>query len=196
MYYYLNGTLAVLRNGFAAIECAGVAYKVSVSMQTYAALSPFVGKTVKVFTYLAVREDGMDLFGFCTEDERDTFIRLISVSGIGPKAAMGILSSFTPQRLASCISANDAKTIATAPGIGLKTAQKLILELKDKLSVDMTGETDSAPGGNSAVSEAINTLVVLGYSRSDAVNALRGVDLSLSIEELVRSALRKLAKKD
>ncbi|HPE95724.1 MAG TPA: Holliday junction branch migration protein RuvA [Bacillota bacterium] len=196
MYYYLNGTLALLRGTHAAIDCGGVCYRVKVSMQTYSALAPLVGKTAKVYTYLSVRDDAMELFGFFSENERDAFTRLITVSGVGPKAALGILSAFTSERLAQYISAGDAKSITAAPGIGLKTAQKIILELKGKFDMSAQQDDELQTGTAGALSEAINTLAVLGYSRSEALEVLRTVDQTMPIEDMVREALRKIAKKN
>ena len=148
MFYYIKGTLAVLRPGFAAIDCMGVCYRLTVGTRTVAALAQSVGAEVRLFTYLSVREDGVELFGFSGEEERDVFIRLIGVSGVGPKAAVSVLSALSVGQLADCVSSGDAAGIATANGIGMKTAQKIILELKDKLSA--VAADASVPAGGAA----------------------------------------------
>ncbi len=191
MFYYIKGTLAVLRPGFAAIDCMGVCYRLTVGTRTVAALAQSVGAEVRLFTYLSVREDGVELFGFSDEEERDVFIRLIGVSGVGPKAAVSVLSALSVGQLADCVSSGDAAGIATANGIGMKTAQKIILELKDKLSA--VAADASVPAGGAAA-EAVNTLVVLGYSRAQATAAVRGVDRSLPLDSMIKEALRTLAK--
>ena len=134
MYDYFKGTLAFLRTDAAVVECGGVGYRLAVSASTHAKLSPLLGREATLFAYLAVREDAMELYGFSDETERALFIHLLSVSGVGPKAALSVLSTLPADRLAVCVAAGDAKAIASAPGVGLKTAQKIILELKDKLA--------------------------------------------------------------
>ncbi|MBP3583007.1 MAG: Holliday junction branch migration protein RuvA, partial [Clostridia bacterium] len=137
MLYYLKGELAYRENGMCVVDCGGVGYRLTVSLNTSDALITKVGKEVKIFTYLAVREDGVELFGFGTTDERDCFNKLTSVSGVGPKVAMSILSTLPPEKLVLAICTEDVKAIAKAPGIGSKTAARIVLELKDKFSDDM-----------------------------------------------------------
>ena len=133
MFYYVCGELAYKDLNTCVIDCGGVGYKLTVSHITSESLASSVGKRVKLFTYLAVREDGVELFGFASDTERASFNRLTSVSGVGPKVAMSILSVMTPENLALAICTEDVKSIAKAPGIGSKTAARIVLELKDKI---------------------------------------------------------------
>ena len=196
MYDYFKGTLAFLRTDAAVVECGGVGYRLAVSASTHAKLSPLLGWEATLFAYLAVREDAMELYGFSDETERALFIHLLSVSGVGPKAALSVLSTLPADRLAVCVAAGDAKAIASAPGVGLKTAQKIILELKDKLAKEFaSGEPlpDGVPSdGADDASDAVNALVVLGYSRAQALGALKGLDSALPLEIRIREALKKL----
>ncbi len=196
MYDYFKGTLAFLRTDAAVVECGGVGYRLAVSASTHAKLSPLLGREATLFAYLAVREDAMELYGFSDETERALFIHLLSVSGVGPKAALSVLSTLPADRLAVCVAAGDAKAIASAPGVGLKTAQKIILELKDKLAKEFaSGEPlpDGVPSdGADDASDAVNALVVLGYSRAQALGALKGLDPALPLEIRIREALKKL----
>ena len=196
MYDYFKGTLAFLRTDPAVVECGGVGYRLAVSASTHAKLSPLLGREATLFAYLAVREDAMELYGFSDETERALFIHLLSVSGVGPKAALSVLSTLPADRLAVCVAAGDAKAIASAPGVGLKTAQKIILELKDKLAKEFaSGEPlpDGVPSdGADDASDAVNALVVLGYSRAQALGALKGLDSALPLEIRIREALKKL----
>lgn len=196
MYDYFKGNLAFLRTDAAVVECGGVGYRLAVSASTHAKLSPLLGREATLFAYLAVREDAMELYGFSDETERALFIHLLSVSGVGPKAALSVLSTLPADRLAVCVAAGDAKAIASAPGVGLKTAQKIILELKDKLTKEFaSGEPlpDGVPSdGADDASDAVNALVVLGYSRAQALGALKGLDSALPLEIRIREALKKL----
>ena len=204
MFYYLNGELAYRDLNTCVIDCHGVGYKLTVSALTSEALMTKLSKEVKLYTHLAVREDGIELFGFGSNEEKECFNRLIGVSGIGPKAAMSILSTMAPEKLAIAICTDDAKAIAKSPGIGAKSAARIILELKDKLSKDMvnsaiaTGDfTTSAAvyAPNSAISEATEALMVLGYDKNTVVSALKGIDSSVSdAGEIIRLALKKLAR--
>ncbi len=204
MYYYLNGELAYRDLSTCVINCGGVGYKLTVSFITSESLMSKLGKQVKLFTHLAVREDGIELFGFGSYEEKECFNKLTSVSGIGPKAAMSILSTMTPEKLAVAICTEDKKAIAKAPGIGAKSAARIILELKDKMSKDMIGDsidtsayTSSASGfvSNSAFSEAAEALSVLGYDRNTVLSALKGVDPAISdVGEIIKAALKKLAR--
>lgn len=189
MYYYIKGTLALLSGDTAVIDANGVGYALTVTQNTFSALASKLGREAQLFTYLAVRDDAMELYGFSSEDEKALFIKLLGVSGVGPKAAVSILSSFTPNQLISAVQSGDAKLISRANGIGLKTAQKIIIELKGKL--DLTDDTSASSAPPSAV-EAVNALTVLGYSRGEASDAVKGLDMSLSLEELIAEALKKL----
>ena len=204
MYYYLNGELAYRDLSTCVIDCGGVGYKLTVSFITSESLMSKLGKQVKLFTHLAVREDGIELFGFGSYEEKECFNRLTSVSGIGPKAAMSILSTMTPEKLALAICTDDAKAIAKSPGIGAKSAARIILELKDKMSKEMftsdaiSVQTNiSAPSlvSNSAVSEAAEALTVLGYDKTTTLSVLKGIDPSVTdVSEIIRLALKKLAR--
>lgn len=198
MFYYLKGTLNNLFTDFAVIDAGGVGYKLTVSKNTFASLSPLYGKTAQLYTYMAVREDAVELYGFYTADEHSAFKHLISVSGVGPKAAMSVLSTFTSDALATVVASGDAKTLSRTPGIGLKTAQKIILELKDKISGEIIAspsgaESSFAAAASGGGSEAVDTLAVLGYTRAEAVAALKGIDPTLPLETIIGEALKKLA---
>ncbi len=207
MFYYINGNLTHLESNLAVLDVGGVGYKLTVSGTTYDAMPPRSHTNppmVKLFTYLAVREDDMELFGFATQTELASFKMLISVSGVGPKAAMSILSFLTPEKFALAVCTDDRKTIAKANGIGPKTAARIILELKDKMMKESGGALPEV-GTSSAVSqaapargklsEAVDALVVLGYSRAEAMNVLKDVDtVALELEEIIRVSLKKLMK--
>jgi Holliday junction DNA helicase RuvA len=207
MFYYITGKLAHLDPTFAVLDVGGVGYKLTISGSTHSAMPPHLSvseaPTVKLYTYLAVREDDIELFGFASEEELSSFKMLISVSGVGPKAALSILTQMTPQKLAIAICTDDKKAIAKANGIGPKTAARIILELKDKLSKEAIAETDlSSPaddelaaviGSSSKRRDAEDALAVLGYSRSEASAALRSIDIdNLELDEIIRLALKKL----
>ena len=203
MFYYLNGTLELRDSNICVIDCSGVGYKLTVSLTTSSELVNKVGQKVKLYTYLAVREDGIELFGFASNEERASFNQLISVSGVGPKAAMSILSTLTPDKLALAICTDDAKAIAKAQGIGAKTAARIVLELKDKISKDMMTlgskpeimATVNAPIGAS-FSEAAEALIMLGYDKSTTMNVLRTIDPAITdVGEIIKAALKKLASR-
>ncbi len=207
MFYYINGNLTHLESNLAVLDVGGVGYKLTVSGTTYDAMPPRSHTNppmVKLFTYLAIREDDMELFGFATQTELASFKMLISVSGVGPKAAMSILSFLTPEKFALAVCTDDRKTIAKANGIGPKTAARIILELKDKMMKESGGalpdvgaaSSPSAPApARGKLSEAVDALVVLGYSRAEAMNVLKDVDTSaLELEEIIRVSLKKLMK--
>lgn len=211
MFYYINGKLAYLDPSFAVVDVAGVGYKLTISGSTHAAMPPHLSvseaPTVKLYTYLAVREDGIELFGFISEEELSSFKMLTSVSGVGPKAAMSILTQMTPQKLAIAVCTDDKKAIAKSNGIGPKTAARIILELKDKLEkealLDSDGRDDAADASGNALpssasskrKDAEDALSVLGYSRSEASAALKTIDVaSLELDEIIRLALKKLMR--
>lgn len=207
MFYFISGELALLRPGFAVINAGGVGYKLTVSDRTYQALSAANGKDVRLFTHLAVREDGVELFGFFAEDELNTFLLLTGVSGVGPKAAMAILSCFTPEKFALAVCTEDKRSISKANGIGPKTAARIILELRDKLMAEGTFPTStsaadgSAPAlspaaqGNGKMAEAQEALLVLGYNRSEILTVLHTLDTSaMELEDIIRAALKKLMR--
>lgn len=204
MFYYLNGKLAHLEPTFAVIDCGGVGYRLSISGMTYDALTPKRNSPdpVQLFTHLAVREDDVELFGFYTQTETATFKLLLTVSGVGPKAALSILSYLTPEKVAIAVCTNDSKTLAKASGIGPKTAARVILELKDKMMKDAESfpnagseAVSASPAGKqSSLREATDALIVLGYSRSEALNALKDMDPSMELQEMIRLALKKLVR--
>lgn len=206
MIYSLNGDLVYLDalSSTAVIECAGVGYKVTVTSGTLAHLPYNAEKPqkVRVFTHMQVREDAVELFGFYTQAELTMFRHLISVSGVGPKAAISVLSLLSPDKLAMAVAAEDAKAISKAPNVGAKTAARIILELKSKLAKDfpMTGEASSAAeipaadAGGGKLSDAQEALLVLGYSRAEVNGALKKVDSALPLEEMIRRALALLMK--
>ena len=211
MYYYLNGTLVELSVNMAVIDCAGVGYLLTISGTTYDTLVKKGGLTAsgeasgvktKLYTYQAVREDAIELFGFYSMNECNLFKLLITVSGVGPKAAMAILSALSVESFISACAANDAKAISRANGVGLKTAQKIILELKDKVAkgFDMSGDVlDSiSPAGNayvpsSVTGDAIDALCVLGYTTAEATKAVKACNGN-TVEDIIRQALALLMK--
>lgn len=200
MFYYLNGTLALTGVNFAVIDCGGVGYNLTVSGTTLSTLSAKTGSTVKLFTYLAVREDGVELFGFFSQEELSAFRMLISVSGVGPKAAMAVLTLLNAEKFAVAVSIGDAKLLAKAQGVGAKTAARIILELKDKIAKNLPSDgfkdTDvGSDAGDNKLSDSLNTLMVLGYTRSEALTALRRVDTAaLGLEDIVKAALKLLMR--
>ena len=199
MFYSITGKVVAIEETFAAIECGGIAFQCMTTLSTLSKIAK-TGETVTLYTYLNVREDAMDLFGFYTQQELACFKQLISVSGVGPKAALAVLSQLSPDKLALCVASGDVKSITQAQGIGPKIAQRIVLELKDKLSKNISSEDFSAAEAfsvssavsKSNLSEAIEALVMLGYSRSEAASAVSKLDNSLPAEELIRLALKAL----
>ncbi len=206
MFYYIKGPLVTSDPHMAVIDAGGVGYKLTISENTYRAL-PRAGTVATLYTYLSVREDGIELFGFENERELSSFKMLLSVSGVGPKAAMAILSLLTPEKFALAVCTEDKKTISKASGVGPKTAARIILELRDKLMkerdidddlstaiLDHSAEAAGAPA-RGKLAEAQDALLVLGYSRAEAQNVLKGIDIqALSIEEIIKEALKKLIR--
>ena len=201
MFYYISGTLAICTPTMAVIDCTGVGYKLTISANTLSRLAGKEGTAVKLYTYFSVREDAQELYGFFTEEEHLAFTMLISVSGIGPKAAIAILSVLTPEKLSVAISTGDAKAISKAQGVGAKTAARVVLELKDRVG-SLAGDGEAFDDGDipvmttsdSKFSDVEAALTVLGYSRAEIAYALRGVDRTLDTEEIIRLALRNLMK--
>ncbi len=207
MFYYISGKLAYLDTSFAVVDAGGVGYKLTISETTRASMPPHLSVSeapeVKLFTYMSVREDGVELFGFSKEEELSSFKMLITVSGVGPKAAISILSTLTPQKLAVAICTDDKKSIAKANGIGPKTAARIVLELKDKLqkeSIPFEGdelllEDLTNTSNSSKQKDAEDALSVLGYSRSEAASVLRTIDTqSNDLDDIIRLALKKLMR--
>lgn len=194
MIYSLRGNLTHWEQGLAVIECGGVGYACRTTANT---LGQIRDKTeVTLYTYLHVTENSFDLFGFADSSELACFKQLISVSGVGPKAALSILSDITPSKLALCIATGDSKTLTKSPGIGTKIAQRIVLELKDKIAKEQhisAAELTSAPAvSGSNVTEAMDALAVLGFSPQQCSAALKGADENASVEELIKYALKKM----
>ena len=200
MFYYVEGKVAHLEPNLAVIDCHGVGYACHTSQNTCAALR--LGELAKLYTHLYVREEIFDLYGFAEQEELNCFRMLIGVSGVGPKAALAILSCAPPSQLALSIITGDEKLLTRAPGIGKKIAQRIVLELKDKLAKEQKNTGGSAvisslpaaATAESAVSEAISALMVLGYSQAEATGAMQGMELAdCSAEDIIRMCLKKLA---
>ena len=203
MFYYIKGKLVLNEVSQVVIDVGGVAYSMTVSANTQAVVSSkvFNGENdVTLYTHLSVREDGIDLFGFHDLAELNMFKMLISVSGIGPKAALSILSHMTPDAIAYAIFSDDKKSISKAPGVGPKTAARVILELKDKVKgsgADVSSDIPIIPQAQagSKHSEAVDALTVLGFHRSAAEEALKAIDVdNTELEDIIREALKKLMK--
>ena len=199
MFYYVNGTVAEIEAGLAVIDCSGVGYACATTNYTLSQLKK--GERAKLYTYLNVREHAMEMFGFASQSELRSFKMLIGVSGVGPKAALSILSSTTPQQLSMAVVMGDEKALTAAPGIGKKIAQRIILELKDKLIKEQGGfETSSGaavamPAQNNKAGEAAAALAVLGYGSQEIAAALKGIDMdALPLEEIIRQSLKKMVK--
>ena len=199
MIYSVRGKLVHTTPSGAVVECAGVGYYCQTTVNTLKQIK--IGTEVTLYTYLNVREDAMELFGFATATELETFKTLISVSGVGPKAGLAILSQLSPEQVAMAIATDDVKTITRAPGIGKKIAQRIILELKDKLAKAavsdsgfsaVSGEAAAAVSGN--VPKAIEALGVLGYTPADVSPVLATLDSSLPVEQLIAMTLRQMGR--
>lgn len=196
MIYSLRGKLIHKEQGLAVVECGGVGYGCRTTYSTLSRIT--VNEEVYLYTYFSVREDAAELFGFYSKEELSCFKQLISVTGVGPKAALAILSDTSPEQFAVSVASGDHKTFTKTKGVGPKLAQRIILELKDKITKEqltVSGFDSSAAaavsGGNTA--EAISALVVLGYTQSEAVGAVAKLDGSLPAEELIRKALKSMA---
>lgn len=201
MFYYLKGTVAHMGPYLAVVDCGGVGYACHTTNNTLSRLKK--GEGAKLYTYLNVREGVFDLYGFFSEEERNCFTLLIGVSGVGPKAALAILSSTSPEGLAMSIITGNEKALTVAQGIGKKIAQRIILELKDKLAKGQIATQDGEKYGGTGVTiipenkstEAAAALAVLGYSPTEVAQALRGIDIEgLKLEEIVKQALKKMVK--
>ena len=196
MIYSLRGELAVKGPDFLVIDCGGVGYRCSATLNTLASLP--AGGEVFVYTYMLVREDAVELFGFANERELECFRLLIGVSGVGPKSALSVLSDMNPDKFALAIAAGDVKAFTKAQGVGAKTAQRILLELKDKITRDtvsfaITGSAASDPIAAGSAAEAIAALAALGYSQSEAAAAVAKLDQSLSVNDMIKAALKALA---
>lgn len=196
MFYSLRGKLINVDNLSIAVECGGVGYKCNITQNTLNEL-PAVGEEVFVYTHLNVREDAMELFGFSKLNELNCFRLLTSVSGVGARVGVAILSTLSPEQVALAIASNDSKVLTMAPGVGNKLAQRIILELKDKvensqaaLQIGQNSFTKMTKGNAVA---AINALSVLGYSQSEAAAAVAKFDENMKVEELIKNALKSMA---
>ncbi len=205
MFYYLSGSVAEIEPGLAVIDCGGVGYACATTNYTLAQLKK--GERAKLYTYMNIntnaKDDVVELFGFASQSELKSFKMLINVNGVGPRAALSILSSTTPSSLATSIITEDEKALTAAPGIGKKIAQRIILELKDKLAKeqnvvgfsDIQGVGVAASVTKSKASEASAALSVLGYGSQEIASALRGIDMDkLSLEEIIRQALKQMVR--
>lgn len=194
----LRGKLTYTDKEYIVVECGGVGFKCAISLNTLSTL-PSVDNEVFVYTYMSVKEDAIDLFGFSSSDELECFKLLINVSGVGPKMCISLLSEFKPDRLLLSIASGDYKSLTAASGVGPKLAQRIILELKDKVGAIPTTEnidvsSVSAVGSVSNTKEAVSALVALGFTQSDAASAVSRLDDSLSTEELIKAALKNLSR--
>ncbi len=196
MIYSVKGTLIHFESGFAVVECGGVGYKVNTTTTTQKELK--LNSTVTLFTYMHVREDAMELFGFYSKGELSAFKMLISISGVGPKVALAILSELSSEQIAIAVSASDYKTLTRASGVGPKLAQRIVLELKDKIKGVSVDGTDSVVSKGSVIVDtgnipkAVSALAVLGYSAADVTPILSKLDPSLSVEEMISATLKQM----
>lgn len=202
MIAYIKGILAETEGDRIVVETGGIGYQIFVPLSVFDRL-PARREQVQIYTYFAVREDAMSLYGFLTRDDREVFRLLLGVNGIGPKAALGVLSTLTPDELRMAVLSGDEKAIARAPGLGKKTAQKVILELKDKMSLqdaldkfsEHAGQTaGTAAAGTANISEAVAALQALGYSASESMAAVRKIEgtAEMDVEEILKQALKYL----
>lgn len=200
MIYSLRGKLIHKEQGLAVVECGGVGYGCRTTYETLSQIK--VNTEVYLYTYMSVREDAVELFGFARQQELSCFKQLISVSGVGPKAALSILSDMTPEKFAVTVVSSDHKALTKSKGIGPKMAQRIVLELKDKLSKEQLSVSGAevfaasaaeTAGGN--IGEAVAALIVLGYSQSEAASVISKLDSSLPVEELIKQSLKQMAMK-
>ena len=195
MIYSVRGNLILMDAGIAVVECGGVGYRVQTSISTQKTLK--LNSEVMLYTYMNVREDAIELFGFATKSELSTFKMLIAITGVGPKVALAILSELSSEQIAMAVSAGDSKTLTRASGVGPKLAQRIVLELKDKIkSVDTAGFEVSkgsviADTGN--VPKAVAALAVLGYSAADVTPILSRLDPNMSVEAMIAATLKQMA---
>lgn len=199
MLYSVRGKLIAIESNAAVVECGGVGYMCQTTMNTLKAVK--LNTEVMLYTYLNVREDAVDLFGFATKAELETFKNLISVSGVGPKAGLAVLSELSPEQVAMAIASDDLKTITRAQGIGKKIAQRIVLELKDKLAKAAKEDGSFAQAAQNSVNvsmgnvpKAIEALGVLGYSPSDVSPVLATLDSTLPVEQLISLTLKQMGR--
>lgn len=196
MIYSVRGTLILMESGIAVVECSGVGYRVQTAVSTQKKLK--LNSEVMLYTYMVVREDAMELFGFASKSELSAFKMLIAITGVGPKVALAILSELSPEQIAMAVSSGDSKTLTRASGVGPKLAQRIVLELKDKIKgVSDTPGFDPGKGsvitdtGN--VSKAVAALGVLGYSAADVTPVLSRLDPTMSVEAMIAATLKQMA---
>lgn len=196
MIYSVKGTLIHIESGFVVVECNGIGFRVNTTLTTQKNLK--LNSTVTLYTYMSVREDAMELFGFYSKSELSTFKMLISISGVGPKVALAILSELSSEQIALSVSASDYKTLTRASGVGPKLAQRIVLELKDKIkgiSVDSDSSVvtkGSVIQDTGNIPKAVQALAVLGYSAADVTPVLSKLDPSLTVEQLIAATLRQM----
>lgn len=196
MIYSVKGTLVHIESGFAVVECAGIGYKVQTTITTQKQLK--LNSTVTLFTYMHVREDAVELFGFYSKGELSTFKMLISISGVGPKVALAILSELSSEQIALSVSSSDYKTLTRASGVGPKLAQRIVLELKDKIKGLAVDGDDTVISKGSVItdtgniSKAVGALAVLGYSAADVTPILSRLDPTLTVEQLISATLKQM----
>ena len=199
MIYSIKGELTHTEPNLAVVECAGVGYACRTTFTTLSQIGQ-IGETVKLLTHLYVREDAVELFGFYTQSELTCFKMLLSVSGAGPRTALAILSDTTPEKFALSVATGDTKAFTKTKGVGPKLAQRIILELKDKIAKEQLSQESvavaefTAVNNSGAVGEAISALVVLGYSQTEAASVVSKLDASLSAPELIRKSLQLIGK--
>lgn len=195
MIYSVRGNLVLMEAGMVVVECGGVGFRVQTSLNTQKQLK--LNTEVTLFTYMNVREDAMELFGFSSKSELSTFKLLISISGVGPKVALAILSELSSEQIAMCVSSSDSKTLTRANGVGPKLAQRIVLELKDKIKgvgeqpgVELKGSVIADTGN---IPKAVQALAVLGYSAADVTPFLSQLDPNLSVEQMIAATLKQMA---
>ena len=202
MIAYLKGTLEEIGNDYIVVDVNNIGYQVKVSLRVMEGL-PSIGNQMKIHTYTYVREDVIALYGFLTKDDLQMFLLLLGVNGVGPKGALGILSIFSAQELRLAIISQDVKTIAKAPGIGAKTAQRMLIDLKDKVSIEETFEkmgeqsmtaSATSTAGSGAKADAIEALTALGYSASESMKAVNMVEITdgMSSDTILKQALKHM----
>ena len=201
MIHFIHGILSDVAEGLVVVEAAGVGYGIHVPASVIGALPP-IGEDIKIYTYFSLTQNGVDLYGFLSPEDRAMFTMLLTVSGIGPKGSLGILSALTPDDLRMAIVTGDSKAISRAPGVGNKTAQRVVLELKDKLdatevfssALDHGHGAGAAAGVYGAQKEAVEALVALGYSNVEASRAVKKVELSegMTVDQILKASLKNL----
>lgn len=200
MFYYLRGQVALIEVNLVVLDCGGVGFSVNTTTNTISRLH--VGEEARLYTHCAIREDAFDIYGFAQKQELETFKLLISVTGVGPKAALAILSSVTPDGLQMAVVTQNEKMLTAAPGVGKKIAQRILLELKDKMGavteLDLSGDTNVtvAPmGPGSKTTEAVQALQVLGYDQNSINAAMKGIDAEhLETQDIIKAALKAMMK--